>query len=93
MTWISAGLVGLTAFLLVIPGIAWGQAERETGPSTGRRHLLEQAERERQQRQRWDAEEDEFRRRAKQRQRQREEYMQQHRQQGDVKLEQEPAVP
>ena len=90
MTWISAALA-LTVLLAVLPTPVSAQADRDTGPSTGRRHLLEQAERERQQRQRWELEEDEFRRRAKQRQRQREEFFQQRRQ-GDVKLEPEPST-
>ena len=93
MTLRAVALIGLVTLVLVLPGTVRAQTDRETGPSTGRRHLLDQAERERQQRQRWDAEEEEFRRRAKQRQRQREQYMEQQRQ-GDVKLEQEPsAVP
>jgi hypothetical protein len=77
---ISPRLVGLCAILLVaLPATAWPQ-ERETGPSTGRRQLLEESERVRQQRQRWDADEEDARRRAKQRQRIREEYIQQKRQ-------------
>jgi hypothetical protein len=77
--------------LLAVPEIASAQAERESGPSTGRRHFIEQAERERQQRQRWEVEEEEFRRRAKIRQRQREEYIQQRRQ-GDATPAPEPTV-
>jgi hypothetical protein len=76
-----AGVIGLWALvLLTVPAPAWAQESRETGPSSGRRQLLEEAERARQQRQRWDAEEEEARRRAKQRQRTREEYIQQRRQ-------------
>ena len=84
MSPLSRQLGGLAVALLVmLPGTAFPQDDRETGPSTGRRILLEQIERERQQRQRWDAEEEESRRRAKARQRQREEYIQQKRQ-GDA---------
>jgi hypothetical protein len=68
-----------TLLVVALPTTAWLQ-ERETGPSTGRRQLLEESERVRQQRQRWDADEEEARRRAKQRQRIREEYIQQKRQ-------------
>ena len=87
-------LAGLTALLVaVLPGTVSAQAEREAGPSTGRRHFLEQAERDRLQRQRWEAEEEEFRRRARARQRQREDYIQQHRQ-GDLRPAPDPpAVP
>lgn len=66
--------------LLAAPATAWSQESRETGPSSGRRLLLEESERVRQQRQRWDADEEDARRRAKQRQRTREEYIQQRRQ-------------
>ena len=65
---------------ITLPETAASQADRETGPSTGRRHLIEQAERERQQRQRWEIEEAELRRRARVRQRQREDFIEQIRQ-------------
>ena len=77
----SARVLGFCAFLtLAVPATAWPQDGRETGPSTGRRQLLEEVERARQQRQRWDADEEEARRRGKQRQRIREEFIQQRRQ-------------
>ncbi len=81
MSPLSLRLGGLALALVVIaPGPAFSQDDRDPASSAGKRILLEQIERERQQRQRWDAEEEDSRRRAKLRQRQREDYMQQHRQ-------------
>ena len=83
--------IGLLLTLVIgSPAPARPQEDRETGASSGRRHLLEQLERERQQRQRRESEEEDARRRAKARQRQREEWMQQRRDEA-ARVREEPA--